>query len=97
MVDMTTGNYINVFNDDLDVFVILNEANDMPTTEEVDLIASTVKELLDKNEDDMEVYYKEINKLGLNCTSFGIQVIVVMNYYDDGTFEERMEEWLKKR
>lgn len=58
------GYYINVFDDDRDVFVILNEPNDAPTPEEVDVIEKIV-------DGDM----KDLANTDLNCLRYGYQVI----------------------
>jgi len=74
------GNYINVFSDDrnndYDVFVILNEPNDQPTPEEVDIIGREVKAIYDSFSPDKRREAQEVlDELDLNCLDYGCQVV----------------------
>ena len=77
---VAVGNYINVFSDDrnndYDVFIILNEPNDQPTPEEVDIIEREVKAIYDSFSPDKRREAQEVlDELDLNCLDYGCQVI----------------------
>ena len=87
---VATGTYINVYYIDrgrcvYDIYVILNEPNDEPSVEEVQAIYDAVTNLLAEKDRKYKYVTTEelelaIGKLGLSCTSLGIQVMGVMPY-----------------
>lgn len=82
---VTTGYYINVFKvrgvDDAgighyfyDMYIILNEPNDLPTPEEVTKIEEAVDKMDSSDAEIESKVSKVINDLGLNCTKYGFRI-----------------------
>lgn len=78
-----TGFYINVYGNGIDVFVIINEANDEPTTTEINKIAEMVEYAIENNlplsksrADFIQSTLDWISDSGLNCVQYGIQILV---------------------
>ena len=87
---MSTGSYINVTTKNknghtMDVFVILNEPNDAPTSEENSKIAGIVQAeiekyaypetTIDEFKHDLET---ELMDAPVGCTTWGVQILVSM-------------------
>lgn len=81
------GYYINIFEYSLlgregkDVYIIFNEANQEPTSEEVELIQSEVENVLRENvnydvHELKEMICETVESLGCECVSYGVQVII---------------------
>lgn len=77
---LTAGYYINLWNIDgeYDVFIILNEANDEPTVNEISMIEDAIRPVCEDNsvENKKEKMQEILDDLGLNCLDFGCQVII---------------------
>ena len=83
---VATGYYINLYTDmrflNYDVYINLNEPNDEPTPDEVDIIEKELRPILD--DDDMDISEKrdaaekKLNSLDLNCLMYGAEI--VFNY-----------------
>ena len=78
-----TGYYINVYGNGVDVFVIINEANDEPTTKEINQITEMVEYAIENNlplRKNREEFIQEtldwISASGLNCVQYGIQILM---------------------
>ena len=78
-----TGYYINVYGNGVDVFVIINEANDEPTTKEINQITEMVEYAIENNlplRKNREEFIQEtldwISESGLNCVQYGIQILM---------------------
>ena len=80
---IATGEYINVYGNGVDIFVIINEANDRPTPEEVDKISDMVSYAIENNlplRENRTEFIQEtldwISESGLNCVQYGIQILM---------------------
>lgn len=77
---VASGVYLNYYNEDLDIFVILNEANDMPNQEEVSNIEKDILKVISEGYDSLDDLRDNIIRLlgcaNYNCLSFGFQVKV---------------------
>lgn len=79
---LTSGNYINLWDLDgnYDVFIIFNEANDDPTSDEIEVIEDAIRPICEDNSnsiDDKKEKIEEImDYLDLNCLGYGCQVII---------------------
>ena len=78
-----TGFYINIYGNGVDVFVIINEANDEPTSKEVAKIEELVEYAivnnlpLSKNRAEfIQSTLDWISSSGLNCVEYGIQILM---------------------
>lgn len=78
-----TGFYINVYGNGVDVFVIINEANDEPTTTEINKITEMVEYAIENNlplsksrADFIQSTLDWISDSGLNCVQYGIQILM---------------------
>lgn len=83
------GNYINVFDDYKDIYVVLNEPNDSPTPEEVD----EIERIVDSD-------YKDLEKAELNCLRYGYHVVdklAPITSSDVESLHERMRSIRKER
>ena len=70
-----SGYYLNVFGEKgLDLFVILNEANDQPTMDEYDILYEIMEQEVYKGSS-AEVIKEEIELSELNCVAYGVQVL----------------------
>lgn len=90
MIMVTTGNYINVTEENhdgnlMDVFVILNEPNDDPTIEETQIIIDITEEMIkeysypDMLVDDFKHELSlALEDASVNCTAWGVQILVSM-------------------
>ena len=75
----TVGTYINLWTTqgDYDVFITLNEANDLPTPDEVDEIGNKIRPIFESDEKEKQKVAEDVlNNLELNCLTFGGQVTV---------------------
>lgn len=80
----TSGNYINLTDSDLDIFIIFNEGNDSPTIEEYEKISKLVEKEVDNmkrlgvtNYDLLHSTLEEaIDLSDYNCVQFGVQIII---------------------
>ena len=80
----TSGNYINLTDSDLDIFIIFNEGNDSPTIEEYEKISKLVEKEVDNmkrlgvtNYDLLHSALEEaIDLSNYNCVQFGVQIII---------------------
>lgn len=80
---ITTGTYINLWSladGTYDVFIMLNEANDKPTPDEVDAIGEAIRPVFEddsiKNAKKKKAAQKILDNLELNCLEFGGQIVV---------------------
>lgn len=80
---ITTGTYINLWSladETYDVFVVLNEANDSPTPDEVDAIEEAIRPVFEddsiKNAEKKTAAQEILDNLELDCLEFGGQVAV---------------------
>lgn len=78
-----TGFYINVYGNGVDVFVIINEANDEPTSTEVAKIEEMVEDAIENNlplcknrTEFIQSTLDWISGSGLNCVEYGIQILM---------------------
>lgn len=77
MKGIVSGDYINVYNENVDIFIILSEPNSRPTIDEIELIKTLVYDnYLDTDPINTEDLEQDIGQLALECTKFGFQVIV---------------------
>lgn len=72
-VKVATGEYINVYNDVLDIFVIINEPNDKFTIEQCGKAEDIVTEYLNNTTKEAE---KEMEEKLDELFDFGTQVII---------------------
>ncbi len=75
----SVGTYINLWTTqgDYDVFITLNEANDLPTLDEVDEIENKIGPIFESDEKEKQKVAEDVlNNLELNCLTFGGQVTV---------------------
>lgn len=85
---VATGNYVNVFNEKYDIFVILNEVNKNPDAGEVDDIETVVKE----NWSCLGDLCDSLDALNLECLKYGYQLCVKTNVW---ITESNRKEWSK--
>lgn len=77
-----TGNYLNVYDDlrgGLDIFVLFNEANSEPTSEEISILENLITKEVGKQGDvpGLRRHLTDIIEAsGLDCVELGVQVIV---------------------
>ena len=73
------GSYINVYSIGVDVYVILNEPNDHPRSQEVGVISETIDKLIyDKSGPITEnKVHEALDKLDLKCLKFGFSVNII--------------------
>ena len=70
-----SGYYLNVFGKNgLDLFVILNEANDQPTLDEYEILYELMEQEVIKGSSE-EVIKEVIELSELNCVAYGVQVL----------------------
>lgn len=82
-MDVTSGTYINLYDEERDIFIILNESNEEPTAKELEGIQEIVEKILkdpetkDCENRDLEWRLADaIENSGYNCAEFGGQVII---------------------
>lgn len=80
-----TGHYLNVFGQGYDIFVIFNEANDVPTTDDFAKIGEVVEQAITSGIPDEDALGSFRNKLErliedteLPCVQCGVQVIFAL-------------------
>ena len=78
---VASGTYINVFTEEYDVFVCLNEVNSAPSSNDVELISNLVYAYIVANGVEAAREYSEklermIESLDTQCVKFGVQVIM---------------------
>lgn len=80
---VATGNYVNVYDDSYDVFVILNEPNDPPGVDDVDVIEKVVNKVFLEHPEDYKSkgmissrISEALDKLNFECMKYGYQILI---------------------
>lgn len=83
-MEFTSGMYLNFYDGTTNVYLILNEGNDEPTSEEAEVLQEMVKEILDGfkgkgcSHKELEAAISNaMEDCSCNCVSFGGIAIVV--------------------